>query len=455
MLDTIAKLPPFAIVSIAVLLLAFPVRGEQQAAEKKLPPSPPKKHTPIRLVKLKNFNSQDAFRDSLRYALCVASNDNLGFFEREYPLNAKFVDRAELMEIQVLENHPALVCKLWMRPVKAPLLFILPGFGAHYQASGPNSMAQLFFNAGYSVALFSSAVNWEFYQAASRSKAPGLPATDAMDVRKAITVAIAAIKSSYPGKVSSLYLAGYSLGALHVLFVVSQEKKVKNKIGIAGYLAVHPPVNTFKAMKKLDELMSPWRTWPKNKSLLHLQKGAAAYLALLKHGLPKNGEIQLSAKEAEITIAMAYRIALRDLMLAIKASGNDMGLIKTPYGFTKNKLYKELNAISFEEYTDKFAKKAAELRLKTKLSVATLGKISNLGFLEKELASARNVSVITAQDDFLLSKADLQWLANTFKDRCVVFDHGGHMGELYTPEARKAMIDALAKTSDLRPTDKK
>ena len=453
MAEPIAKLSNLLITLAVASLVSLPVWGEHPA-----PPAPKtakKNRVPIPLVKIKNFHSQDAIRDSLRYALCTASDDNLGFFEREYPLNAEFRNRAELLETQVLENHPELVCKLWLQPTTAPLLFILPGFGAHYQARGPNSMAQLFFDAGYSVALLGSAMNWEFYQAASRSKAPGLPATDAMDIRKAIMAIIEKIHSTNPGKVSSIYLAGYSLGALHTLFIAAQEKKVKNKIGITAYLVIHPPVNTFQAMKKLDELMSPWKKWPHDKALLHLQKGAAAYLTLLKHGLPKNGEIKVSQKETEVTIAMAYRMALRELIIAIKAAKNDMGLIKAPYGFTKNELYKEVNAISFDEYTDKFAKKAAELRLKTKLSVPTLGKISDVRYLKKELATAGNISVITAQDDFLLSEDDLRWLVNTFQGKCVIFDHGGHMGELYTPEARKAMIDALANTSPPRPANKK
>jgi len=407
-----------------------------------------KNDTSIKTVPIANYTAQDGVRDSLRYALCKVTNKNLNFWQREYPVDAGFRDRADFLKIQVLPERPKLICKLWPREKAAPLVFILPGLGGHYHSGGPNALAQTFFNAGYSVALICSSMNWEFYLAASRSKAPGLPSTDAIDVREAIRKTIAHIKKNYPGKVSSVYLAGFSLGALHTILIAELEAKSKNKPTFDGYLAVHHPIDAFKAMKKLDELMAARKQWPADKTLINLEKGVAAYLALMTRGLSADGKPDVSKDQASVIIALAYRMSLRELLVAVKKSQNDMGLIKAEYGFTKNDLYKEVNAISFNQYAETFVVNAAAERLGKRFSISTLGEISNLKRMDEFLASskAKNVRMVTAADDFLLTPGDLEWIAKTFGKRAVIFEHGGHMGELYTPEAKNALVESLKAT---------
>jgi predicted alpha/beta hydrolase family esterase len=68
--------------------------------------------------------------------------------------------------------------------------------------------------------------------------------------------------------------------------------------------------------------------------------------------------------------------------------------------------------------------------------------------MDEFLASskAKNVRMVTAADDFLLAPGDLEWIAKTFGKRAVIFEHGGHMGELYTPEAKNALVESLKAT---------
>ena len=423
---------------LTVMALALPFSAS--SAEKNSPATP--------TVPIPGYASQDGVTDSLRYALCKVVDKDLNFWQREYPVDAGFRDRADFLKIQVIPDRPELTCKLWSREKKAPLVFILPGLGGHYHSGGPNALAQNFFNAGYSVALLSSSMNWEFYLAASRSKVPGLPSTDAIDIREALRAALKKIKKQHPGKVSSIYLAGFSLGALQTVLIAEMESKSDNKVGFAGYLAVHPPVDAFSAMKKIDELMEARKRWPADKTFINVEKGVAAYLALMTRGLQRGGTVPVSKTQAGVVISLAYRMSLRELLVAVKEAGNDMGLIKAEYGFTKNDLYKEVNAVTFGEYADKFVAKAAAERLGKTFPVSSLAKISDMRRMTKFLSSpkAANIALITAADDFLLSKAELEWIAKTFGKRALIFEHGGHMGELYTPEAKKALVESLKAT---------
>jgi hypothetical protein len=62
-----------------------------------------------------------------------------------------------------------------------------------------------------------------------------------------------------------------------------------------------------------------------------------------------------------------------------------------------------------------------------------------------------NIRVIINENDFLLSKEDLEWLRATFTpEQLTVFAKGGHLGNLSNPAVQKAILAAL---TPMRPPD--
>jgi len=60
-----------------------------------------------------------------------------------------------------------------------------------------------------------------------------------------------------------------------------------------------------------------------------------------------------------------------------------------------------------------------------------------------------NIRVFANQNDFLLPDTDLKWLQATFPtNQLTVYEHGGHLGNLASPEVQKAIVGAL---ENLRP----
>jgi hypothetical protein len=155
---------------------------------------------------------------------------------------------------------------------------------------------------------------------------------------------------------------------------------------------------------------------------------------------PDSG-IAVSKDDAGVMISLSYRYALRELLAAIHKMGNSMGRIKAEYGFTKNELYRELDAVSFKRYIRDFILASVSIRAGHKCSEKMLIKGADLRSMEKFLRGpdASNIRIITSVDDFIMEPADVKWLASTFGRRVVFFEHGGHLGELYRKEAENTI----------------
>ena len=59
-------------------------------------------------------------------------------------------------------------------------------------------------------------------------------------------------------------------------------------------------------------------------------------------------------------------------------------------------------------------------------------------------AAIRDYYAQTNSDDLILDKAELDWLRQTLGARIVVYDHGGHLGNLGDRQQVADMIEMLA-----------
>jgi hypothetical protein len=46
-------------------------------------------------------------------------------------------------------------------------------------------------------------------------------------------------------------------------------------------------------------------------------------------------------------------------------------------------------------------------------------------------------------DDFLLTPADRKFLRDTLQERLIMFDHGGHLGNLYRQDVQQVIVEEL------------
>ena len=99
---------------------------------------------------------------------------------------------------------------------------------------------------------------------------------------------------------------------------------------------------------------------------------------------------------------------------------------------------------SFIDYIDKFAtpyNKTKDIDLTDPVVVRNT---TNLRAYTAELQANPNIRFIAHRSDFFLAAEDLAWIEATFAPAHVMlFEHGGHLGNLSEPAVQQAIVDAL------------
>jgi hypothetical protein len=102
-----------------------------------------------------------------------------------------------------------------------------------------------------------------------------------------------------------------------------------------------------------------------------------------------------------------------------------------------------LRAMPFSQY---FARVFAPYYLKHRANSTSKSLIADnrLDIIGDTLRSNDDYYAQTNSDDLILDRAELQWLEKTLGSRIVVYDHGGHLGNLGERQQIADMLDMLA-----------
>ena len=113
--------------------------------------------------------------------------------------------------------------------------------------------------------------------------------------------------------------------------------------------------------------------------------------------------------------------------------------LDTPYSWgDRNKLYCEIDKVSFREYAERFL-----VPEHPDNTLAELFGNSGLRSFEAELRRNPSIRVIHNYDDFLLSPEDRLWLDRTLGPRITWFDRGAHLGNLYVLTVQNKIVELL------------
>ncbi|OGV47557.1 MAG: hypothetical protein A2017_11325 [Lentisphaerae bacterium GWF2_44_16] len=398
------------------------------------------------VIKLKNYPSQNPFTDTLRIEYFYSHDDESSFWSQMSLWGSDCYYEGKKINIKILEDHPELTYKVWMQKNPAPLIIILPGLGGHYTSDTVTAFAGLFYGKGYSVLAISSAMNWEFMESAAKTMIPGYTPYDAKDVRNALSIILNDMLERYPALITKKMLMGYSLGAIHALFISDFEAK-ENLLGIQRYVAINPPIDMLSAMSKLETMFEIWQTWSKDELKNNIIRSTGIYMSLIQHKIPPRAIIPIDEDDAQFIIGYAYHLNLRNIIYSIHTR-KDFGFIKTPYSwFSRSALYKEIDSFGFNKYRDTYIKKYFSEVFGESFSFEKLNENSSLMAIEKNLSENQKVRILHNMNDFLLRKKDIEWLRKVMKKKIVFFDRGGHLGNLFTEEFQSQLIESL-KDSD-------
>jgi len=337
----------------------------------------------------------------------------------------------------------------WLQPGKAPMVYIVPGLGAHRMAQPSLALAELAYKIGFSVVCLSSTYNSEFMEQAATAAMPAYLPVDGQDLLGALTQIDQRLRVLYPQRCGEKALLGYSMGALQTLFLAADEKTNQTPaIKFDRYIAISPPVRMLYGVTKLDEFYDAPLAWPVEERTDNIENTFLKVADLSKNTLTPQTSLPFNAIESKFLIGLTFRRILRDTIFSSQRR-NNQGVLKQPiWNLRREPVYQEILQYSFRDYFAKFAVPYYQ-SLGTSSAAAELEKAGDLRTYEAGLKHNPNIRVIINKNDFLLAPEDRKWLGATFPpEQLTVFPQGGHMGNLFEPEVQKTILNAF---SGLKP----
>jgi len=335
----------------------------------------------------------------------------------------------------------------WVQEEAAPVVFLLPGFGGHRHTLQNIALAEVFFNAGYSVATISSAANFEFMRHAGAATYPGFGPNDAADVHAALNSVWRALRVEHGNKVLERVLVGTSFGAFHTLMIAAREPVDaggQKLIDFDAYLAICPPVQLRHAADQIDDYYNALMAFPPE------ERDARAIAALKKANrlafanAAGGPDVAFGVSEAEFLVGLGYRFLLHDMIWESRHK-REIPFLKTEWNaLNQASASQEILDYSLNEYAYGVMLPYLRDEAQQVSDGQSMFLANDLRLYASHLQSDPRVGVFTNANDFLLSENDLTWLQKTLpSDRLLVRETGGHLGNMDEAGVQTEIINLL------------
>lgn len=343
--------------------------------------------------------------------------------------------------------------RVWLSAQKkpAPLAIVISGTGSDANTSKLSVLRGVLYGAGYHVLTLPSPTFPGFIVAASTTGVAGDLEQDGHDLYATIGEIIAHLPRKV--RITDVDVLGYSLGGANAAVVKSIDD-VEHKVNIHRAVMINPPVSLFATVGRLDKLYAV----SLGKGEAGLERFYQQLYAALANVYRATDRVQLDEDfllgaatavlktdaQFSAAIALSFRIALSNVFLA-----GDMysraGIVIDPahppkVGDSMEQIAATLRSKSFSEYFNRiFA--PYYLKRRPNATVDSLIAQNRLDVIGDQLRSDPNYYCLTNSDDLILDRAELEWLRKVMGSRIVVYDHGGHLGNLGD---RRQVADLLA-----------
>ncbi len=336
----------------------------------------------------------------------------------------------------------------------APLAIVISGTGSDGNTKTISILRAALYGAGYHVLTLPSPTFPGFIVSASSTGVAG----DLMRDGKDLYAAMQEIVAHLPRKVriTDVDLVGYSLGGANAAIVKSIDA-TEGKLNIHRVVMVNPPVSLFSSVGRLDRLFAA-TIGPGEDGVELLYRRLYAQIANLYRAsdrLELDENFLLGAAAATLktdadfsaAIALTFRLQLVD-MFFIGDLYAKTGVVTDPQhppkvGDSLEDVQRDLRAKPFADY---FTRVFAPYYLKRRPDAtgASLIASNRLDIITDVLRDNGDYYAQTSSNDLILNKRELAWLQETLGPRIVVYDHGGHLGEIGDRQQVADMLDMLS-----------
>ncbi|MFL6603776.1 MAG: MlaA family lipoprotein [Steroidobacteraceae bacterium] len=335
----------------------------------------------------------------------------------------------------------------------APLAVVISGTGGDGNTVKVSMLRAALYGAGYHVLTLPSPTFPGFIVAASSTGVAGDLRQDSRDLYAVLRQVIAHLPHRV--RITEIDVLGYSLGAANAAVMKSIDA-AEGKLNIHRVVMINPPVSLFASIDRLDKLFAA-SIGPGDGGIEKLYRTLYAGLANYYRASQKAqigtdvlaaaGSLLKTDEDFSAAIALTFRIALINVFFA-----GDMyartGVVVDPNhppraGDSLEGVARTLRDKPFSEY---FWKVFAPYYLarRPEATPESLLAESRLDIIGESLRSNPDYYAQTNRDDVILDEAELGWLKSTLGERIVVYDHGGHVGNLGERRQIADMLEMLA-----------
>lgn len=369
------------------------------------------------------------------------------------PHDPQFPDRGKTREVKIPGTGRELPYTVWLQKTASPIVYLLPGIGAHRLNAGALGLAELLYEKGYSVAVISSAFNFEFIDRALTADLPGYAISDVKDIHQALTEIDKQLHNYAPGKIGRRAVMGYSMGGFHTLFLAATAAERSSLLQFDRYVAIDTPVRLVHGIEQLDAFYGAALDWPAAERTQKIEQLLLKVAALTRGKITGESALPLSATESKFLIGLAFRLNLRDVIFFTQLRRNQGVLKESVDRWKREPAYREIMNYSFNDYLAKFIDPYYRQHGVDLEDPAVLDGAVDLRKFEASYRAQKSVRLVCNQNDILNAAEDVQWLENTFGERLTLFPHGGHLGNLGDTVVQWSILNALTGLEDARPSD--
>jgi ABC-type transporter lipoprotein component MlaA/pimeloyl-ACP methyl ester carboxylesterase len=357
----------------------------------------------------------------------------------------EFLSRGKTRSVLIPATGKNLDFTFWLQPRTAPIVYLIPGFGAHRLAGNELGLAELLVKNGFSVVTISSTFHPEFMEHASSEAVPAYPPIGVQELHVALTEIDRRLAGTYPQRLGARAIMGYSLGGFQSLFMAGTETtNASGLIHFQRYVAIDSPVRLQYAATNLDNFFQAPMAWPAAERAADIHNTLLKFAAVAGEPGMARTNLPFNTIESQFLVGLSFRLSLRDIIFSSQLRHNE-GILQMPVENSRRRAaYEAILGYSIRDYIEKFATpyaKSLGLDL-TDPEVSKRG--TDLEVYADGLKANPDIRLILNRNDLLLDEDDLTWIEKTFKPSQVAeFPNGGHVGNLAQPEVQQAIIQAL------------
>jgi hypothetical protein len=346
--------------------------------------------------------------------------------------------------------------RVWFsaQPRPAPLAIVIAGLGDDGNTAKLSILRGALYGAGYHVLTMPSPTFPGFIVSTSSTGVAGDLLQDSHDLYAAMQQIIAHLPRRV--RITDIDVLGYSLGAADAAVVKSIDAS-EHKLHLHRAVMINPPVSLLASITRIDRLFAV-NVGAGQAGVERLYRQLYAGLANLyrasdrveiDEGFMLGAAAAVLKTDAEFAaaVALSFRLQAVNMFFAGDLYAGT-GVVVDPNHWPKvgdslEHTARVLRGMPSSEYFTRVLV-PYYLRREPHSTIESLSAECRLDIVGDSLRDDADYYAQTNSDDLILDRQELDWLRKTLGSRIVVYDHGGHLGNLGERGQIADMLNMLA-----------